>query len=959
MFQISILKNFVKSYTTPPTAHIDKIHRLVSQPHIAEDANGAEYITLLSHLLNWSNISREVKNTTDMKKADGVVYDKQDNPIAIIELKSSDKNISNTDTIAQAFRYKNEKPTCKVVIISNFKQLDIYSDSSDKCFRLDMAQKSSYKTLYALLCQSSMDTGHISRLKAISKSQEQITKEVYRLYSSFRLQLINNLIANNPNQTKEQLLAHSVKLLDRYMFVLFAEDRGLIPANSIDKIIAQYETAKDGWDEARPLYYYYKKYFEFIDIGNPSLDIPRYNGNLFKPDIELDSLTIDDHIIKDDLSHLSAYDFSDDVDVEVLGHIFEQSLNDLEKIKESLITTHTVVDTRKKDGVYYTPKFITRYIIEHTIGTLCYEQKLSLDLLQPMSDTATKKQKQTKLANLKLYKTYIENLKIVDPACGSGAFLNMAYRYLLDEHQYIQTQQTKAGAGLLDMHHIDKSIIENNLYGVDINTASVGIAKLSLWLQTAKRDRPLSDLRHNIICANSLTANWSELFADIINNGGFDVVIGNPPYVRHESIKDQKPQLKQIYKLFVGTADLYVYFYELAQNILKTGGINGFICSNKFFRAKYGQNLREMILEHTTIKSIVDYNSVKVFEDATVDSAITILQKGYTTNNNFQISLNDTESFFDMAQSDLSKESFSFVSPKELAIKKKIQIVGTPLKEWDINIYRGILTGFNEAFIIDGDKKDELIKLDSKNREIIKPLLRGRDIKKYDISFADLWIIGTFPTLNLNIDDYPIIKEYLESFGKRLEQTGEIGSRKKTNNKWFETQDTTSYYKNFEKPKIVYPETVQEAYFSYDTNSLYIDKTAFMMTGKNLKFIFSIVSSKLLTYFYKKYCGGVILGEKGYQYNKHALEKLPIPNIPTEEQEPYIKLVDGILTAKETIAKYRRHIDSLNAVEKIEILQSIAQLEGTVAKNIEDIDTMVYGLYGLSADEKQIVEGTK
>ncbi|WP_297443086.1 type I restriction enzyme HsdR N-terminal domain-containing protein, partial [Sulfurimonas sp.] len=245
MFQKSLLKNFIKYFNAPNSNDI--IRLVTKEKFIAEDANGAEFISLLADFFNWEKYEREVKNSTDMKKADGIVYDDNANPIAIIELKSSDKKIANRDIIAQAFRYKNEKPTCKYVIISNFKQLDIYSESSDVCFSVDMTQAQSYMTLYALLNQSSLEANEIARLKKLSKSQEEITKEVYKEYSSFRLKLLNNLIKNNPQLPRETIFEAVNKLLDRFMFILFAEDRGLIPANSIDKIIKQYESAKEGW----------------------------------------------------------------------------------------------------------------------------------------------------------------------------------------------------------------------------------------------------------------------------------------------------------------------------------------------------------------------------------------------------------------------------------------------------------------------------------------------------------------------------------------------------------------------------------------------------------------------------------------------------------------------------------------------------------------------------------------
>lgn len=950
MFQKSLLKNFVKSFNAPDYSDILKL--VTKDKFIAEDANGAEFITQLSQMMNWTKCIREVKNATDMKKSDGVVYNKKDEPIAIIELKSSDKKIANRDIIAQAFRYKNEKPTCRYVIISNFKQLDIYSDSSDVCFSLDLTSTQSYTTLYALLNQNSLQTNEIARLKKSSKSQEQITKEVYKEYSTFRLKLLNNLLEKNKELSRQTVFECANKLLDRFMFILFAEDRGLIPPNSIDAIIKQYENAHE-WGEETPLYEYYKKYFHFIDVGNEKVNIPKYNGNLFKRDEVLESLVIDDHIIKDDLSHLSARDFSDDVDVEVLGHIFEQSLNDLEVIKESLFQEHKVVDTRKKDGVFYTPKFVTSYIINNTVAKLCEDKKRSLKLFYEVKDT--KRAKEKRRDELHSYREYLESLKIVDPACGSGAFLNACFRFLLSEHKWIQSELFKYEAGLFDYHDIDKQIIENNLFGVDINSASVGIAKLSLWLQTAKRDRPLSNLMKNIKSANSLTSDWNELFPEIMANGGFDCVVGNPPYVRQESIKELKPELKEIYSVFTGTADLFVYFYELAQNILKENGINGFVCSNKFFRAKYGQNLREMILTNTTIKSIVDFNAVKVFEDATVDSTITILQKGFKENNTFQISLNNYDNFFDMKQNDLTKDSFSFVTPKELAIKKKIEKVGIPLREWNIKINYGIKTGLNEAFIIDEAKKDELIKKDSKSAEIIKPLLRGRDIKKYSYEFANKWIITTFPALKLNIDDYLSVKNYLESFGKRLEQTGEKESRKKTSNKWFETQDQIAYYREFEKEKIFYNEIGNSLEFYLDKERFYCNNKLYFITTENLDlaYLISILNSTTLQYYFQ------MIFNFGGGKGKETFQNIPIPNISKEAQKPFINLVDSIIDAKEKIAKYKKHFEGLNAVDKIEIKEEIEKLESLVLHNINEIDNLVYALYDLSEDEILIVEGKK
>ena len=238
-----------------------------------------------------------------------------------------------------------------------------------------------------------------------------------------------------------------------------------------------------------------------------------------------------------------------------------------------------------------------------------------------------------------------------------------------------------------------------------------------------------------------------------------------------------------------------------------------------------------------------------------------------------------------------SSDSWVILSPIEQSIKRKIEAVGTPLKDWDIQINYGIKTGFNDAFIISTEKRNEILancKDDDERKrtaELIRPILRGRDIKRYGYEWANLWLIATFPSRHYDIEKYPSIKQYLLSFGiERLEQTGKthivngekVKARKKTNNKWFETQDSISYWEDFSRPKIVYPETTQGAYFAYDDKGLYIDKTCFMLIADNAEYLQHILSSRLYEFAYKRIFASVELGEHGYQYNKHALVKLPV-----------------------------------------------------------------------------------
>ena len=989
MFQKSLLKNFIKSFNRP---HDNDIIKLVNKDKfIAEDANGAEFISLLSKFLNWDNCVREVKNNTDMKKADGVVYNKENNPIAIVELKSSDKKISNRDIIAQAFRYKNEKPTCKYVIISNFKKLDIYSDSSDICHSIDMtiSSESSYEELYALLNQSSLELDEIHRLKSNSKTQDEITKEIYKEYSNFRFKLLNNLIENNTELSREEIFECANKLLDRYMFILFAEDRGLIPANSIDAIIKQYQKDQD-WGEDTPLYEYYKKYFQFIDVGNSKVKIPKYNGNLFKEDANLESLVIDDHIIKDDLSSLSAYDFSDDVDVEVLGHIFEQSLNDLEQIKESLFTEHKIVNTRKKDGVFYTPKFVTEYIINNTVAKLCEEKKEALKLFKELKET--KKNNEKRRDALQSYIVYLSSLKIVDPACGSGAFLTACFRYLLSEHKWTQKELAKAGAGLFENHNIDKEIIENNLFGVDINSASVGIAKLSLWLQTAKRDRPLSDLMNNIKCANSLLSDWNELFPDIMTNGGFDCVIGNPPYIGEKGRKDIFRPIKEVFKeRYETNSDIFYFFFMKSIDILKEDGNFGFITTNYFLTADGAVKLRKELKERTAIYNIINFNEMKLFESALGQhNIITIFKKTTKTldtniinvispDNTTQEQLfknSDKVEVFTVKSNELydgnknyirvSKQGNSLenVFSKMISHSKYINEICFVNTGFDSSADKVTKANIKKSYdIIPNNVKlnDGIFILNEEEYKKIKPedeivykCYKSTDISRYSSKkWRNIYVIWT--DRNVDINKYPNIKKHLEKYKKILEY--KITNMGETL-PWY-AHDRARIYDVFgNKDKIIFPYRSKLNIFSYSNEEYFASRDVLYLRQKdtnfNIKYLLALLNSRL--YYTWLYYKGKRKGETLELYVT-PMSQVPIKNISQTEQEPFRNLVDTIISSKEKIAKYNKHFESLNAVEKIEIKEEIEKLETLVDISVAQIDQMVYILYELSEEEIALVEG--
>lgn len=969
MFQSSVLKNF-KQDESIVASRWASFQKYKAKIEAIKDFKEEEYqdgflkdifeeclgYTLKTTNPNSYNLEREKKNETDSKKADGVIY-LNNEVVAIIELK--DLKTKNLDKVQQqAFWYLTQHTKAKYVIISNFDELRFYFDKSTayESFSLFNLSYEEFSKLHLLLSFENIKEETALKIREKTNNFEQdISKKLYKDFSEFRTFLFENLVKNNLSEEldKSTLLRLTQKLCDRIIFILFAEDRSLLRTNTIKEIREEFINQKF---TDYSLYDIYKFYFEAINKGNTKLDIPKYNGGLFTEDKVLDNLKIDDEILNEKVQALSNYDFASEISVNILGHIFEQSLTDLEELQANISNTNfdKTKTKRKKDGVFYTPAYITEYIVENTLGKLCKEKREELNILEvqvPKNIKKLTKQEEELKNNLQEYKSWLFNLKILDPACGSGAFLNQALEYLIKEHKILQNDLALMG-DLFVSYQVEEEILEHNLYGVDINEDAVEIAKLSLWLRTAQKGRVLTKLSDKILFANSLlNMPFSE--------NSFDVVIGNPPYVRQEAIKEQKEALSKIYKVANGTADLYVYFYELALNMLKPNGLKGFICSNKFFRAKYGENLREYILQNTTILQIADFNGVKIFEDATVDSAITIFQKQKPDKNStFKVVDVDLLNSYDMKQNDLTKTSFSFSNPKELAIKQKIEKIGTLLKDWDIKYYRGITTGFNEAFIIDKDKKDELIKKDQKNSEIIKPILRGRDIKRYEYNFANLYLISTFPSLKLDIDKYPAINEYLKSFGKKLEQTGEKGSRKKTKNKWFEIQDATAYYEEFKKRKISWQRVTGEPMFILVDENIYISDSMAFLISDEINYLLALLNSKLIYFYINKITHQY--GNTGYLLSNQFVEQIPIPKIDELAQKPFVKLVDEILEAKQKIKDYKPLLDEAiknnNFDREIALKKELENLESICITNEKTIDQMVYKLYDLTPEEIKIVE---
>lgn len=460
------------------------------------------------------NLVREKKNEADGKKADGAIL-KNDSPLAVIELKGTDTTDLDKVT-TQGFGYKNNHKECVYVIISNFEKLRFFIHHAVDYieFNLFTLSKEEFTTLWLCLHSDNLLDNIPAKIKAESVvKEEDITKNLYKDYSTFKQELWQDIVKLNPEGDPLQFYKKTQKLIDRLLFIFFAEDAGLLPPNSISRMVDRWKMLKEE-DAYKPLYDIFKQFFGYINTGRsgktPQDEIFAYNGGLMLEDEVLESIVVSDEVLLKHVSKLTTYDFSSEVDVNILGHIFENSLNDIEAVTAELEgqEIEKSKSKRKKDGVFYTPKYITKYIVDQTVGKLCDEKKVELNIIDEEYAKGRSNRKKETLRqldeNLQAYRKWLLNLTICDPACGSGAFLNQALEYLMEEHRYIDELESQLLGYSFIFPGVENHILEKNLFGVDINEESIEIAKLSLWLRTAKRGRKLTSLNNNIKCGNSL-----------------------------------------------------------------------------------------------------------------------------------------------------------------------------------------------------------------------------------------------------------------------------------------------------------------------------------------------------------------------------------------------------------------------------------------------------------------------
>ncbi len=926
-------------------------------------------------------------------------------------------------------------------------------------------------------------------------------------------------VSLNTDIQPDLLYEASLSLLYKLLFLLYAEARDLLPVRGdyrdysllqkTREIAVKIDRQQVFSGTSTGIYDALLSLFRIVDRGDANLAVPRYNGGLF--DMEegrvncfLGQYKLSDAVLAPILDKLARFegqpiDYSF-LGVRQLGSIYEGLLEYRIVIEGESVHLENDRGERKATGSYYTPDYIVKYIVSHTLKPILEQRARQFG--DVMTEIATRRQESSdrRLGNLsqqglekelqRLEKkaiTTLLDLKLCDPAMGSGHFLVEAVDYLTDELIQILNLYPEDNPVLTMLETTRQNIIDNLrqqgiildsptleptqllqrvvmkrcIYGVDINPMAVELAKVSLWLHSFTVGAPLSFLDHHLRCGNSLIGttakdaeaamieeesgqltlltgpfvgllraaeimrgistlsdatfaeveaseqlfrdfdsqakpykrlldvflsrffgvktaieflqryggnisaiNWDkiprsdqgildqaaslykskrffhwdlefpEVFIDLDSaswkdNPGFDAVIGNPPYVRQEGLKDIKPFLKENYQSFHGVADLYVYFVEMGLLSLQQGGHLGLIISNKFMRANYGTKLRQFLTQQTTIKEIIDFGELPVFSEAATFPSILLIENNIVGQQNVLVSkikslkfnslidvINDLSYY--VCENSLSVEGWSLAKNQIAKIINKLNKDNISLAQYiQLQIFYGIKTGCNEAFFIDQYTRSKLIESDPKSAEIIKPLVVGDDIRKYEINYQENFLI--FTRRGININEYPTIKKHLEKFKSKLEPKPELHSgswqgRKAGNYKWYEIQDTVDYWTFFEHPKIIYPDIAKESRFTLDNNGFYSINTTYLIPSQSY-YLLALLNSSLIFFYMSQ--NSAVLGDTEKQgrlrFFGQYMENIPIRKISfntnsDRRQQSLEKLIKSYQEKQEILKEIEEHI---------------------------------------------------
>ena len=955
------------------------------------------------------NLEKEQKSKTDGTKPDGVLgYLTADNKDirVVIELKDAYTNLDHKQNrkndsrtpVEQAFSYVSKcGGKCKWVIVSNFVEIRLYPANDSSVYQsfniVDLIKSEKFKEFYALLAKDNLfiqrgNSKVDDLLKVKIEADENITNEFYGVYKNLRSQLFKHIKENNPSIDENTILTKSQKILDRIIFICFCEDLGLLPYKVFKEILHQTQTARFIMTDTR-LWEEIKGLFTAIDKGYPQENINRFNGGLFKADDVIDNLIIRDSILKEILS-IERYSFDSDLNVNILGHIFEQSITDLEELK-SVINGENFdkkKGKRKKDGVFYTPEYITKYIVNEAVGSWLEDKKKELGYYElPKIDDEQwrriktgKVQKNNKTIKAHLnfwleYRKALDNIKVLDPACGSGSFLVQVFDYLKEQRNQVNEEIATFEGTQSELFNQDTHILSNNIYGVDLNAESVEITKLALWLKTANKKDPLTALDNNIKCGNSLiddvtvagdkAFNWNKEFPEIMENGGFDVVVGNPPYIDSEAMTKyqalEREYIGLTFKGATGNWDIYIPFIEQSFNLLNDSGFLAFITPDKWLGKPFGESIRTLFLDN--IMKIRRYGR-SVFADALVDSIVSIYSKKGSKNLIIEDYLT-LHSYCIAKNTILSPYRYDTYFTPSLKIIQKIENAEQHIS--DLSICESACAT-SDAYLL-------------------KPILHNN----IQITQNEYKVINT-----------GTISKYVSRWGyKEMKYLGDSYLYPVCEKSDFNNTFHNTYLEKTNTPKLIIKGLTLLDVCIDEVGNVVPGKSTLIIKNEDvkiLKFLLSFLNSSLPMFYIKeKYSSMTYNG--GITFTKDMFNNLPIPLINNKSREAFIEYSTAQIKRHENIKNVANKFLKLfkaeypnvnitnkfnvwyeldwkqftNELKKQKIILSgsqkddwferfnrvsseIKEIQKTIAETDKQIDSLVYKLYNLTDDEIQIIE---
>jgi type I restriction-modification system DNA methylase subunit len=899
--------------------------------------------------------------------------------VAPIELKGATQFLEHAKgrsltPIQQGWDYANKTPESSWIIVSNYRETRLYSKSSGQAayelFRLEeLDDENGFLRFVALLGRDAMLGGPPAGpspladiLLASERTEREITTKLYSEYRGIRSRLFEELRQRHSNIPSSDLLAYAQTILDRVLFLAFAEDRQLLPAGTI----AHAYQHRDPYNP-RPIWQNFVAVFKAVDKGSPPLGIPAYNGGLFRQVDEFEELEVSDEICAA-FNDLSAYDFGEDVSVDVLGHIFEQSITDLDQLRREAdeqsgpvlasasVGTQKAPSKRQLEGIFYTPPFVTAFLVRETLG---YAIADAWQRAQA-GRGATKKDR---IATWEAYQNELRRIRVLDPACGSGAFLIAAFDALAQEFDRANRALAELRGQQASLFDLTRAVLNENLFGVDKSGESIEITKLSLWLKTAQNNKKLTYLDRNVRQGNSVVSDvrvdplafdWGvkpdefllpeldptdradAVAVDARWHEGFDVVLANPPYVRQELLTAYKDHWKDAFRAFDGAADLFVYFFERSLQQLKPGGRLGFIVSNKWLRGGYAEKLRELFAKECTIDSMVDFGHAPIFPGTDAFPCIITLRKSPPPPDHaVRVTLYPREELgkellasyveahrFPMPQAKLDSAGWTLEPPGVQALLEKLRRNGVPLGEYaPIKPYYGIKTGCNDAFLVDQATKERLCREDPRSAEVLKKYLRGQDIARWSPEWAGLWLVllkssgdQSWPWSKTKDSDaaeaifaesFPALHRYM----KPLEAT----LRKRTDHGrfWWELR-SCAYYELFDRPKLVYQEIQFHPAYGLDRTGYFLNNKGFLFENQD-PWLLASLNSPAMWWHNWRYL--VHLKDEALSPAGDKIVHVPIPRPSAQHMDATAPAVESIVELTRTSAEATAAVLDLLRVE--------------------------------------------